>query len=248
VAVYTNGKMAIIDTCAGSPAEALALTYAELSDAGCESPELLAAFESKLSGDEALAAGEPGIAALAYTSALAGAPSGLLSDERAASVIAAEGYTPPRLMGLPPSRAAALMTKEREKTLPGRVRWIHGAFVGRSRAKLVLGETQQALADAREAVSLCPLALLGWEQLAAVADATGDQQLLSEANTQMQRLQTQGTAASPNATPSPPVDREAAQAAATDSRIKAGAAYAVAVGGILLAIFKKQVLEGPAGL
>jgi hypothetical protein len=42
----------------------------------------------------------------------------------------------------------------------------------------------------------------------------------------------------------PPVDREAAQAAAAESRIKAGAAYAVAVGGILLAIFKKQVLEG----
>ena len=101
---------------------------------------------------------------------------------------------------------------------------------------------EEALEDARRAVLLCPLALPGWEQLAAVAEASGDQRVLSEADAQLRRLQPVG--APPLVVEAPPVAREAAQAAAAESRIKAGAAYAVAVGGILLAIFKKQVLEG----
>ena len=243
VAVYKNGNMAIVGACAGLPATALALTHAELVDAGCPRPELLAAYESKLSADEAFESGNLQLASRFYTSAIGGAPAEILSEaEREAAEAIAESYAPPKLRGLPPSRAASLMVKDRERTMPGRVRWLHGAFVGRSRANLGIGKIEEALEDARRAVLLCPLALPGWEQLAAVAEASGDQRVLSEADAQLRRLQPVG--APPLVVEAPPVDREAAQAAAAESRIKAGAAYAVAVGGILLAIFKKQVLEG----
>ena len=113
MAVYKNGNMAIVGACAGLPATALALTHAELVDAGCPRPELLAAYESKLSADEAFESGNLQLASRFYTSAIGGAPAEILSEaEREAAEAIAESYAPPKLRGLPPSRAASLMVKD----------------------------------------------------------------------------------------------------------------------------------------
>ena len=93
---------------------------------------------------------------------------------------------PAKLKGLPPTRRRAVIKKERERTTPGKVRWLYEALVGRGRARLALGE-EDAVADAREATALCPLDAAAWELLAEAATASGDVSLAAEATAEAEK-------------------------------------------------------------
>ena len=139
-------------------------------------------------GDEALESGDAKGAISAYTSAL----DGVAPDVRrvvAAAAAPAKASSPPKLTGLPPSRLKDALAKERERTMPGNIRWLFEALVGRCRARLALGsdDLDSALADAREATVLCPLAPSGWAALAAAAEATSDAELATQAKEEMRQ-------------------------------------------------------------
>lgn len=57
---------------------------------------------------------------------------------------------------------------------PPHVRWVHEAYVGRSRAHLAMRKPDLAADDARAATALCCRAASGWEALAAAEDERGD--------------------------------------------------------------------------
>ena len=57
---------------------------------------------------------------------------------------------------------------------PPHVRWVHEAYVGRSRAHLAMRKPGFAADDARAATALCCRAASGWEALAAAEDERGD--------------------------------------------------------------------------
>ena len=72
-----------------------------------------------------------------------------------------------------PSQGAAAET-ELERVTPKRLRWLYEALLGRCVAQLELGDTEyvdRALADARAAIALSPIAGGGWYRLRDAAKA-----------------------------------------------------------------------------
>ena len=163
------------------------------NDANIIGSELLReAVESKLSGDHAQETGDTVGAIAAFSSAISAvAPETRGAFNSAAAAQASKASGPPKLNGLPPSRRAAAVLKERERTMPGDVRWLFEALVGRCRARLTLGkdDLDAALADALEATRLCPLAPVGWAALGEVAEANGDAELVATAAEEMRRCE-----------------------------------------------------------
>ena len=178
VAIYC-GQKAVVDACADDATLALDLTVKSLKEAGVECEAIEAGIASKLKADALLAGGDYAAALAAYTEALAAAPAGFIEAETTAA--AAMPFTAPaKLKGLPPTRRRAVIKKERERTTPGRARWLYEALVGRGRARLALGE-KDGIADARAASALCPLDAAAWELLGEAATASGDESLAAEA-------------------------------------------------------------------
>ena len=171
-----------------SAAKAVSETFSELGIAASEL--MLDGVESKLAGDAAMASDDPVSALAAYSTALAALPPAKLEAfiADASEAAATNGAPPPRLTGLPPSRAEAAALKERERTMPGDVRWLFEALIGRARARLLLGlDVDDALSDARDAPRLCPLAPAGWESLQAAAEAAGEVELAEVAAAEAER-------------------------------------------------------------
>ena len=177
VAIYC-GQKAVVDACADDATLALDLTVKSLKEAGVECEAIEAGIASKLKADALLAGGDYAAALAAYIEALAAAPAGFIDAETTAA--AAMPFTAPaKLKGLPPTRRRAVIKKERERTTPGRARWLYEALVGRGRARLALGA--DGIADARAASALCPLDAAAWELLGEAATASGDESLAADA-------------------------------------------------------------------
>ena len=154
MAVFVNGEQQLLPE-ATDGAASLRIAFEALGQ-----PKALEATRQamgrKLAGDAAMQDGDAGTAVAEYSAAISGAPRGMLEREAAAASDAAstDGSqppgTPPSLAGLGPSRLAVALAKERERTMPGRVRWLYGALVGRSRGYLATGGgASAALQDAR---------------------------------------------------------------------------------------------------
>jgi len=145
------------------------------------------AVQSKLDGDKAIESGDAKTAVESYSAAIDAVPLSFL-DALVAEAAAGQEKPPPKHTGLPPSRMKQAIIKERERVTPGPQRWIFEAMVGRCRARLTLGDqADAALADARDATALCPLAPSGWEALMQVGEASGDAELAASAGEEMQR-------------------------------------------------------------
>lgn len=242
MAVFVNGRQELLSP-AFDQATALAIAYDALG-APAELHILRGAIASKIAGDAAVERGALEEAVAAYSSALDALPSsGFLAVEQQAASAAASGpqSAPPRLDGLGPARLAKELAKERERTMPGRVRWIFEALIGRARAHTGLGMHAQALADARDATLLCPLAPAGYETLRDAATAEGETSLAAEAEAQAASLRPQGMGEAAHLLLRAN-ERQAKQATATtpskaaDRRSAVGAAYVLAIGGVISAI------------
>ena len=86
-------------------------------------------------------------------------------------------------------KGVQVVKKERERTTPGRVRWMYEGLLGRARARLALDDTASdaSAADARAATVLCPLDATAWEVLAAAASAGGDEATATNAEAEAER-------------------------------------------------------------
>ena len=193
VAIYA-GKKGVIAACPDDAPLALDLCHAELQEAGASCASMHAGLARKAVGDAALAAGEFAAAVAAYTEAIDAAPDGFCAAETAAAGAAApKAAGPAKLTGLPPSRRAVVIKKERERTTPGRVRWLYAALLGRCRARLAIATAvDDAVADAQAAVGLCPLDADGWAALAMAAEASGNGDGAAEAAAEAARRRPQG--------------------------------------------------------
>ena len=247
MAVFVNGEQQLLPE-ATDGAASLRIAFEALGQ-----PKALEATRQamgrKLAGDAAMQGGDVGTAVAEYSAAISGAPRGMLEREAAAASDAAstDGSqppgTPPSLAGLGPSRLAVALAKERERTMPGRVRWLYGALVGRSRGYLATGGgASAALQDARDATRLCPLAPASWWQLREAAAASGDAALAAQAEEAARRLAPRGMAdeearllLAVTAPPPPPRD-ETVAAPKKDTRSRALLAYGLAISGIIGAI------------
>ncbi len=190
-----NKSRIVLANCAEAPSLALAHAVELMPPLDEDAAAVRAAFTSKLAGDAALDADDPAAAVAAYGAAIDGAPAQLVQIERSdpAAVATAIGAAapPPKLKGLPPMQRDKVLTQLRERTRPGRIRWLFEARVGRCRAALQLGGdggAAGALSDAREATALCPLAPAGWAALGEAAEACGDDELAGEARATEARL------------------------------------------------------------
>ena len=187
---YYCSEPGVIESCANDPSRALELMAEAFADKGIACDGMREVMTSKLEADMIAAKGEHAAALSAYVTAIETAPQGFLAAEIAASSAANEPIKPPKLKGLPPSRRAALVRKERERTTPGRVRWLYSSLLGRGRAALASTATDAtgtAAADARAAAALCPLDPEAWQLLAAAATAAGDAALAADADLEVAR-------------------------------------------------------------
>ena len=181
-------KQAALDACDTGAAAVTIACDAIVSALDIEADSLLlSAVDSKLAGDSALESGDAKAAIDHYSAALDAVPQSIV-DAFGAAATAGKETPPPKHTGLPPSRLKLAVTKERERVTPGPQRWIFEAMVGRSTARLDLGgQVDTALADAREATALCPLAPAGWAALMRAGEAAGDAELAAKAAEEMRR-------------------------------------------------------------
>ena len=246
VAVQLNGQQVVFDACSNNPLSALDQAAAAYEGLGVSCGALKEAIAHKYDGDLALAVEDWARAVDEYSMALKGAPPGLMQAEQngAAAVVATtEAMEPPlTLVGVSSVRLQPELIRIKEATMPGRVRWLHEALLGRSTAYLALGDVSTAKRDAMDATALCPLAHGGWQQLAQAAAAAGDQATAADAASQVQRLMPEGW----EEQMAKQAERAAKRAAAPESKKPASKAVGVALYGtafslILAAIAYRQV-------
>ena len=243
LAVTLDGEQQLLNPCVGQPQLALQTAFDALG-APSELEGLRLAIASKLDGDTAAQEGDLSTAIACYTKAMAGIPDNFLADEqqRAALDLSTQPAPPPSLTGLPPSRLAALLSLERERTTPGRVRWLYESLLGRARGYLAVGDTRSALSDAQGAAALCPLAPDGWAAVADAAESAGNPTQAAEASERAASLTPEGmSVAEVNAFRSPRQDASTAMPRSTpNTRLRAALAYGAAISGIVGAIaFRK---------
>jgi len=241
VAVFSNGVQALLDPCTANPEAALRTAFGALDEPRLEPMRL--AFASKLQGDTALDSGDYAGAIRAFSVAIDGAPSGFIETIQQAST---EAAPPPSLKGLGPSRLATALSKERERTTPGNVRWLFQALVGRARAQLgAKSGCRSAVQDAKQATLLCPLSPIGWETLSVAASAVGDTALAEQASERASATRPEGmpedvpSVMNVVSTSSSPGEVDAGQRSSSTTR--AGLAYGLAIAGIVSVIaYRKQ--------
>jgi hypothetical protein len=145
-----------------------------------------AARVAAASGQEALVAEEFLAATAHFTEAI---ESPLAAPLRADAKVEAEvvGVVVPtfRLKG-------AAAEAEAERITPARLRWLYESLIGRCSAQLALGAdgeaAEAALADAREASHLCPIAGGGWYRQRDAARASGNRALVRQVEAELTRL------------------------------------------------------------
>lgn len=129
LAAFVNGEQELLDPAADA-GQALRIAFDALGQPA-ELEAMRQAIESTVAGDAALNRGDAHAAVAAYSAALGGVPARFLQREQldaaaatadADADVAEMRPAPPNFTGLGPSRLAAALSRERERTTPGRVR------------------------------------------------------------------------------------------------------------------------------